>query len=95
MQKQHYPLISNESSLMNRSEILQIMNHVMAKRGRAEIRDESKPTRDVNFRSLDFSELALRIEAKIGRELVFDAATMRRIETVKDVLDFFEAIAKD
>lgn len=79
---------------MIRSEILQIMNFVMVKRGREEISAETKTTREVNFRSLDFSEVALRVEAKIGRELVFDAATMRQIETVKDVLDFFELVTK-
>ncbi len=80
---------------MTRSEILAIMNHVMLKRGRSEISSETKTTREVNFRSLDFSEVALRVETKIGKELVFDAATMRRIETVKDVLDFFEKVSKD
>lgn len=80
---------------MTRSEILEIMNFVMVKRGRKEISAETKTTREVNFRSLDFSEVALRVEAKIGRELVFDAATMRQIETVKDVLDFFELVTKD
>lgn len=79
---------------MTRSEILQIMNHVMVKRGRNEIVDENQTTRETNFRSLDFSEVALRVETNIGRELAFDAATMRRIETVKDVLDFFEATTK-
>jgi acyl carrier protein len=67
----------------------------MVKRGREEIAAETKTTREVNFRSLDFSEVALRVEAKIGKELVFDAATMRQIETVKDVLDFFELVTKD
>lgn len=76
---------------MNRSEILALMNAIMAKRGRPAITGESQTTRDANFRSLDFSETALRIEMKINRELAFDAASMRRIETVKDVLDFFEA----
>lgn len=79
---------------MTRSDILAIINHVMVKRGRAEICEETQTTREVNFRSLDFSEVALRIEADIGGELVFDAATMRRIETVKDVLDFFEAVTQ-
>lgn len=80
---------------MTRSEIFEIMNFVMTKRGRKEISAETRTTREVNFRSLDFSEVALRVEAKIGRELVFDAATMRQIETVKDVLDFFELVTKD
>jgi acyl carrier protein len=79
---------------MERTEILNIMNMIMTKKGRAEITDESQNTREVNFRSLDFSETALRIEFKIGRELSFDAASMRKIETVKDVLDFFEEATK-
>jgi acyl carrier protein len=76
---------------MTRSEILDLMNMVLAKRGRAAITGEAQAVREANFRSLDFSEVALRIETRIGRELAFDAASMRRIETVKDVLDFFEA----
>ena len=79
---------------MERSEILSIMNRIMVKKGREEINDELQSTRAVNFRSLDFSETALRIENSIGRELTFDAASMRRIETVKDVLDFFEEATK-
>jgi acyl carrier protein len=79
---------------MTRADILALMNTVMAKRGRPAITDEGQTTRDANFRSLDFSETALRIETKIGRELAFDAASMRRIETVKDVLDFFEDATK-
>lgn len=79
---------------MTRTEILNIMNAIMTKKGRAEIADETQKTRDVNFRSLDFSETALRIESKIGRELTFDAASMRKIETVTDVLDFFEGATK-
>jgi acyl carrier protein len=76
---------------MTRSEILALMNTVLVKRGRAAVTDEAQTVRAANFRSLDFSEVALRIETAIGRELAFDAASMRRIETVKDVLDFFEA----
>lgn len=79
---------------MERTEILNIMNMIMTKKGRAEITDESQNTREVSFRSLDFSETALRIEFKIGTELSFEAASMRKIETVKDVLDFFEEATK-
>ncbi|SEL43843.1 hypothetical protein [Pacificibacter marinus] len=79
---------------MERTEILNIMNMIMTKKGRSEITDESQSTREVNFRSLDFSETALRIEFKIGTELSFEAASMRKIETVKDVLDFFEEATK-
>lgn len=79
---------------MTRSDILALMNTVLAKRGRAAVTGEAQTVREANFRSLDFSEVALRIETSIGRELAFDAASMRRIETVKDVLDFFEDATK-
>jgi acyl carrier protein len=79
---------------LDRAEILAIMNSVMVKRGRPELASEQQTTREANFRSLDFSETALRIEGRIGRELAFDAATMRRIETVGDVLDFFEGATR-
>lgn len=80
---------------MTRAEILSIMNAIMTKKGRAPITDENQSTRDANFRSLDFSETALRIETQMGRELSFDAALMRRIETVKDVVDFFEEVTRE
>lgn len=80
---------------MTRAEILNIMNAIMTRKGRNPITDENQTTRLVNFRSLDFSETALRIESKIGKELSFDAASMRRIETVKDVIDFFEEVTRN
>lgn len=79
---------------MTRAEILSIMNAIMVKKGRDAITDENQSTRTASFRSLDFSETALRIETRIGRELTFDAASMRRIETVKDVIDFFEEVTR-
>lgn len=48
---------------------------------------------DLGFRSLDFSELALRLEGRIGSELNFGAAELRRVEYVSDVVGFFEAVA--
>jgi acyl carrier protein len=50
--------------------------------------------REVAFRSLDFSELALRVEQSVGRELNFDAGRLRGIRTVGDVLDFFQDAVK-
>jgi len=79
---------------MERSNILNIMNLVLQNKGRAPITDEAQSTRDALFRSLDFSETALRIEGQIGRELVFDAVSMRRIEKIGDVLDFFEQLTR-
>ena len=66
---------------MTRSEILNLMNHVLEKRNKIKIIDENQTVREVNFKSLDFSEVALRIETSINEELFFDAATMRNIKT--------------
>jgi acyl carrier protein len=79
---------------MDRSEIKNLMNAILAKQGKAPVTDEDASLRNVGFRSLDFSELALRVERGVGRELNFDAALMRSIATVADVLNFFETASR-
>jgi acyl carrier protein len=74
---------------MEREEVLQIINLVLANKGRTYASDDETPLREAGLRSLDFSEVALRVEDKIGRELNFEGSAMRRITTVKDVIDFF------
>ena len=54
--------------------------------------DEATGLDTIGFRSLDFSELALRVEDETGTELNFDAPGLRRIETVSDVLDFLQQL---
>lgn len=76
---------------MKRDEIRSLLNSILAKRGLAPSGSDADELRAIGFRSLDFSEMALRIERKLGRELNFDAALMRAITTVDDVLDFFES----
>ena len=76
---------------MDRTHIIELMNGILARQGKAHIADENAPLRDIGFRSLDFSELALRVERAAGRELNFDAALMRSISSVDDVLKFFES----
>ena len=49
----------------------------------------------IGFRSLDFSELALRVETTSGVTLTFDAAPLRAIRTVDDVLDFLQAASAE
>jgi acyl carrier protein len=80
---------------MERTQIKELMNTILAKLGKAPVGDEAAALRDVGFRSLDFSELALRVERGVGRELNFDAALMRSIATVSDVLNFFEQASKN
>jgi acyl carrier protein len=75
---------------MERTQIKELMNGILARQSKPAIDDEGAQLRDVGFRSLDFSELALRVERGVGRELNFDAALMRSIASVADVLNFFE-----
>lgn len=74
---------------MTKDEIRNLMNTILEKRGLAAAESDAAELRAIGFRSLDFSEMALRIERSIGRELNFDAALMRNIQTVDDVLNFF------
>ena len=54
--------------------------------------EDSAILEEIGFRSLDFSELALRVEDEIGEELNFDAPELRQIRTISDVLDFLEQL---
>lgn len=81
-------------SHLSRSELRALMAEVLAAQDKALPADDAAPLRDINFRSLDFSELALRVEDEIGRELNFDAPGLREIVTVGDVLDFLDQLQR-
>ena len=68
------------------------MGEVMAAQGKNLPGDDTADLREIGFRSLDFSELALRVEDELEAELNFDAPGLRRIATVGDVLDFIEQL---
>jgi acyl carrier protein len=78
---------------MTREEIHAELAAVRATQGKTKPVSESASLREIGFRSLDFSELALRVEDRIKRELNFDAPRLRAIETVGDALDFLEEAA--
>ncbi|WP_433532355.1 acyl carrier protein [Micromonospora sp. CA-263727] len=73
---------------LSRAQIRDLMGQVLKNQGKALPDDDAADLREVGFRSLDFSELALRVEDETGEELNFDAPGLRRIATVGDVLDF-------
>ncbi len=77
---------------MSRERIRQLMAEVLHAQGKVLPGGENADLREVGFRSLDFSELALRVEDEVGRELNFDAPALRRIATVGDVIDFLEGL---
>jgi len=80
---------------MERQKIRDVMSQILVRQGKPPVANELDDLRGIGFRSLDFSELALRIERQAGRELNFDAALMRSIATVADVLNFFEHALKN
>lgn len=75
---------------MDRDDTRKLLNEILVRQGKQPVASDEQTLRDASFRSLDFSELALRVEMVLERELHFDAASLRRIDTVGDALSFFE-----
>ncbi len=79
-------------SALSRDAIRTMMADVLHAQGKSMPDDDSADLEGIGFRSLDFSELALRVEDEIGNELNFDAPELRQIATISDVLDFLEQL---
>ena len=79
-------------SALSRDAIRTMMAEVLIAQGKSMPEDDATSLEGIGFRSLDFSELALRVEDEIGDELNFDAPELRQIATVSDVLDFLEQL---
>lgn len=79
-------------STLSRDQVRTMMGEVLTAQGKELPADDSASLAEIGFRSLDFSELALRVEDEIDTELNFDAPGLRSIETVGDVLDFIEQL---
>ena len=75
---------------MNRDKILDILREILERHGKPTDCAEDTELASVGFRSLDFSEMAIRVETASGKQLVFDASPLREIRTIADVVDFFE-----
>lgn len=74
---------------MEKYEIIEVINLVLTKRGKKLLgSDLTIELRSHGFRSMDFSEVALRIESMMDQELIFDAAVLRSIQTFEDVVNF-------
>ena len=77
---------------MPRDRVRATMAGILEMDGRTLPADDHATLREIPFRSLEFSELVLRVEEHIGRELNFDAAGLRRVRTVADVLDLLDEL---
>ncbi len=80
-------------SAVSREQVRDLMAEVLSAQGKTLPGEDSAALNEIGFRSLDFSELALRVEDEIDEELNFDAAGLRQINTVGDVLDLVTEIA--
>jgi acyl carrier protein len=79
-------------SALTRDQVRSLMADVLVAQGKSLPEDDETVLEEIGFRSLDFSELALRVEDEIGDELNFDAPGLRQIRTIGDVLDFLEQL---
>lgn len=71
------------------NEIISYMHNILKKQNQTSVEiAENNSLREINFRSLDFAELCLLVEDKVDKELNFDAAQLRKIESVNDVCNF-------
>ena len=79
--------------LLDRDRIRALMADILTAQGKRLPDGDDAELREIGFRSLDFSELALRVEDELDAELNFDAPGLRSIRTVGDVLDFLAELA--
>ncbi|TWP35076.1 acyl carrier protein [Leekyejoonella antrihumi] len=79
-------------STLSRDRVRTMMGEVLSAQGKDLPSDDDTRLNAIGFRSLDFSELALRVEDELDAELNFDAPGLRSVETVSDVLDFIDQL---
>ena len=74
---------------MNNERVIKMMQEILVKQGKdQEAVSPEKTLRELGFRSLDFSELCLKAEMEMDKEINFDANSLRSIEKVSDVCEF-------
>lgn len=77
---------------LSREQVKEMMAEVLRRQDKEMPSSEDTALDEIGFRSLDFSELALRVEDELDEELNFDAPGLRSIRTVADVLDFIDEL---
>lgn len=80
---------------LDRAEVRTMMASVLEKQGKELPADDTATLDEIGFRSLDFSELALKVEDELDEELNFDAPGLRSVRTVGDVLDLMDQLQAD
>ncbi|WP_297746374.1 acyl carrier protein [uncultured Tessaracoccus sp.] len=77
---------------LSRDQLKEMMAEVLRRQDKTMPESEDAALDEIGFRSLDFSELALRVEDELDEEMNFDAPGLRSIRTVADVLDFIDEL---
>lgn len=77
---------------LSREQVRAMMAEVLQAQGKDLPESDETLLSEIGFRSLDFSELALRVEDELDTELNFDAPGLRSVETVGDVLTFIDQL---
>lgn len=77
---------------LSRDQLKEMMAEVLRRQEKTMPESEDAALDEIGFRSLDFSELALRVEDELDEELNFDAPGLRSIRTIADVLDFIDEL---
>ena len=77
---------------LSREQVKEMMTEVLRRQDKEMPQSEDAALDEIGLRSLDFSELALRVEDELDEELNFDAPGLRSIRTVADVLDFIDEL---
>jgi len=76
---------------MSEEEIEREVQALCDRRGLTLRVDRSTRLADAGLRSLDVSELAIRVEERLGRELNVGAAVLRRLDTVDDLVQYLRS----
>ena len=77
--------------MLTRSDLRVRLRDFLAERGIDQAFDESSSLQELGISSLEFAEMTVRLEEELGEEGEVPADQIRRIQTVGELLDYFES----
>lgn len=79
---------------ISRDTLLGMVTDVMRSQGKPAPTEDSDGLAELGFSSLDLAELTVRLEDLAGNELAVEAAEIRPLGTVGDLLDMLMSLVK-
>lgn len=79
---------------ISRDTLLGMVTEVMRSQGKPPPGEDTHSLADLGFSSLDLAELTVRLEDVAGYELAVEAAEIRPLGTVGDLLDMLVTLVK-